>query len=95
MQYIEKYVIYSATGTPHIVSLCDDGSYACDCIGWISHYPRNNCKHIREAIYNKPTPINRDNWESLKGNKQKVKATLAFLSKMVEAEKSQNPGNVD
>lgn len=77
MRYIEKYSIYSETSKrSHIVSKCDDGSYACDCIGWTSHYPRRDCKHIIEVIITKPEPLNMNNWDKLKGKKAKVKKAL-------------------
>jgi hypothetical protein len=79
MLYIEKWRIYSERSGNHIVSLCEDGTYACDCIGWRSHYPRKDCKHIREVLYTAPKPINLKSWDSLHGKKQKVKEALTKL----------------
>jgi hypothetical protein len=35
--------------------------WACSCPAWIYHFPRRDCKHIREAkewlAQNKPTPV--------------------------------------
>lgn len=81
MKYIEKYSIYSPNSGTHIVSKCDDGSYACDCIGWIRHYPRVNCKHIREIIITNPEPLDLNNWDKLRGRKEKVKKALDLFRK--------------
>ena len=81
MKYIEKYLIYSPNSGSHIVSKCDDGSYACDCIGWTRHYPRTDCKHIYEVIRANPEPLDMDNWEKLRGRKGKVKKALDLFKK--------------
>lgn len=82
MKYIKKYLIYSQTSkTSHIISKCDDGSYACDCIGWIRHYPRINCKHIIEVIRTNPEPLDMVNWDKLKMKKEKIKKVLDIFRK--------------
>jgi hypothetical protein len=89
MIYIKKWMVCSKhSGKNYIVSLCDDGTYACDCMGWIRHFPRANCAHIREVIGTNPAPISKEKWDALKGKKKKVKETLAFFSKVIEAEKA-------
>lgn len=81
MKYIEKYLIYSANSGSHIISKCDDGSYACDCIGWIRHYPRINCKHIREVLETNSTPLDPTEWNNLHLRKGKVKRALDLFRK--------------
>ena len=84
MLYIKKWIVYSERSGNHVVSLCDDNSYACDCIGWRSHSPRINCKHIREIWETNPEPINQDSWDSLKGSKKRIKDTLAVFTKAIQ-----------
>lgn len=76
MLYLQKYLAPASNGSTHIVSLCDDGTWQCDCIGWCRHYPRKNCKHIYWVIANKPDPLNKENWDKLKGKKRAVKAAV-------------------
>lgn len=83
MMYLIKWCIYSERSGNHIVSLCDDGTYQCDCVGWTRHMPRRNCKHIWQVIDEKPEPLNQANWDSLSGKKAKVKA---FIDKIERAE---------
>lgn len=84
MEYLNKWVIYSEHSGNHIVSLCTDGTYQCDCIGWTRHYPRINCKHIRQVIATHPEPLNRASWDALNGKKHKV---MKAITKMSEANK--------
>ncbi len=86
MNFIKKYIVYSEHSGNHIVSLTDTGEYACDCIGWIRHYPRIECKHIREVKYNNIQPIDKENWDALKGKKKKVKDTLDIFAKIGKME---------
>jgi hypothetical protein len=80
MKYIEKYKVYSETSVhSYIVSKCDDGSYACSCLGWIRHYPRTNCKHILWVLRNKPEPLNLETYDKLHGKKEKVNKALDIL----------------
>lgn len=88
--YINKWIIYSERSGSHIVSQLENRSYQCDCIGWTRHFPRINCKHINEVIHTNPPPIDRENWEKLKGKKHKVLKTIDFLSKISEEEKNYN-----
>ncbi len=82
MKYIEKYSSYSEISKrSHIFSKCEDGTYACDCIGWTRHYPRIDCRHILEVIYNHPEPLDLDNWDKLQGRKEKVKRALDLFRK--------------
>jgi hypothetical protein len=83
MMYLMKWCIYSERSGNHIVSLCDDGTYQCDCVGWTRHMPRRNCKHIDQVLYEKPEPLDQKNWDSLSGKKAKVKA---FIDKIERAE---------
>jgi hypothetical protein len=86
-------MIYSERSGNHIVSLCDDGTYACDCIGWRNHYPRINCKHIKEVWNTNPTPLNQDNWDALNGNKKKLKDTLAIFNKVIQNQEQRRINN--
>ena len=88
MLYIKKWIVYSERSGNHIVSQCEDETYTCDCVGWTRHYPRKNCKHIREVLWNNPEPINQESWDALKGKKLKVKATLTFFAKLKEQEEA-------
>jgi len=81
MKYIEKYLIYSPNSGSHIVSKVDDGSYACDCIGWTRHYPRINCKHIREVLENHPVPLDPQELTNLHLRKGKVRKALDLFRK--------------
>ena len=82
MKYIAKYLIYSKTsGKPHVISKCEDGTWACDCLGWTSHYPRKNCTHIRYVIATSPEPLDLINWEKLRMRKGKVKKALELFRK--------------
>lgn len=94
MMYLTKWCIYSENSGNHIVSLCDDGTYQCDCKGWTMHTPRRNCKHIWRVIDEKPEPMNKANWDMLKGKKKKTKDAIA---KMMESENplpSENTQNI-
>ncbi len=93
MLYIKKWMIYSKRSGNHIVSLCDDGTYACDCIGWRNHSPRINCKHIKEVWNTNPTPLNQDNWDALNGNKKKLKDTLAIFNKVIQNQEQRRINN--
>jgi len=85
MKYIKKWCVYSERSGNHIVSLCDDGNYACDCPGWKFH--RVNCKHIRRVWDGDIEPLNMENWEGIKGKKQKVKKVLDMFQKIQEEER--------
>jgi len=89
MEIEKRWVIYSEHSGNHVVSLLRDGSYACDCLGWTMHYPRINCKHIREVMLINPEPINKENWLKLK-NKRKVIATLNAFKESNGVETSEN-----
>lgn len=86
IQYMKKWCIYSERSGNHIISLLADNTYQCDCIGWTRHYPRKNCKHIREVIETNPEPLNMNNWEALRGKRQKVKKTLDVFARIQRAE---------
>ena len=50
-QYKHQWVVESSSGRGHYtVSKNLDGTYECSCRGWTGHYPRTNCKHIREVL---------------------------------------------
>lgn len=49
-KWVEQWVVPSSSGDgEYIVSKDKDGNYACACRGWTGHYPRTDCKHIREV----------------------------------------------
>ena len=50
-KWAEQWVVPSSSGDgEYIVSKDRDGNYACGCRGWTGHYPRTDCKHIREVL---------------------------------------------
>ena len=49
-QYIKRWLAPASNGSNHIVALDWNGQYQCDCIGWIRHSPRIECKHIKMVL---------------------------------------------
>lgn len=49
-KYVRQWTVPSSSGGgDYIISECEDGSWECGCRGWTGHYPRTDCKHIREV----------------------------------------------
>lgn len=47
---IEKQfkVASSSSNRNYVVSLLYSGEWQCGCMGWTRHFPRKDCRHIRE-----------------------------------------------
>jgi hypothetical protein len=82
MRIIKRWCIYSENSGNHIISLLDDDTYACDCIGWTRHFPRKDCKHIREVKNGGGIELDENTWNALNGKKHKVLGVLNMFKKM-------------
>ncbi len=49
-EYKRQWVVESSSGRGrYTISENFDGTFECSCRGWTGHYPRTDCKHIREV----------------------------------------------
>lgn len=45
--------------TRYIVSMSEQGTWACGCIGWTRHFPRKDCRHILLVKSEEPADYSR------------------------------------
>jgi hypothetical protein len=49
-KWVERWAVRSSSGKgDYIIGQTTEGEWGCSCIGWTSHVPRTDCRHIREV----------------------------------------------
>lgn len=45
-KWVKQWKVWGSAKAPYVVSLGDDGTWACGCMAWTRSFPRKDCKHI-------------------------------------------------
>ena len=72
----------SSSQRTHIVAQYDYEDFACSCIGWTRHYPRRNCKHIKQVIAKALAPASESEINALKLQDKNMQKAIEILARM-------------
>ena len=47
-KWAKQWQVQGSASAPYTVSVDWNSNWACSCVGWIRHFPRQDCKHIKK-----------------------------------------------
>ena len=78
-QYIKRWLVPASNGSNHIVALDWNNHHACDCIGWIRHSPRIECRHIKMVLTGQIKEATELELQQFYDRRDKIKKTIKIF----------------